>query len=78
MPRILTPWMVPATSLRNTKPTKPLSSFFGNYLSGFLGTFYETMPKQGFFTMLLVLGVVAGIAISLVNRPLHRIVGRHE
>ncbi len=55
-----------------------LSSFFGNYLSGFLGTYYETMPKQAFFTMLLVLGVVAGIAISLVNRPLHRIVGRHE
>lgn len=55
-----------------------LSSFFGNYLSGFLGTFYESMPKQAFFTMLLVLGVAAGIAISLVNRPLHRIVGRHE
>ena len=28
-----------------------LSSFFGNYMTGFLGTFYDRMPKQSFFTL---------------------------
>ncbi|NTW66016.1 MAG: peptide MFS transporter, partial [Nitrospirae bacterium] len=29
-----------------------LSSFFGNYLSGYLGTFWERMPKEHFFLLL--------------------------
>jgi POT family proton-dependent oligopeptide transporter len=49
-----------------------LSSFFGNYLSGYIGTFWEKMPKQSFFGMLLVLGIAAGAAIMALNRPLQR------
>ncbi len=55
-----------------------LSSFFGNYLSGYLGTYWEKMPRAAFFLMLTLLGVGAGVAMLIVNRPLKRIVGRHE
>jgi proton-dependent oligopeptide transporter, POT family len=54
-----------------------LSNFFGNYLTGYLGTFYEKMSRDSFFMMLGVLGVVAGIAIFAFNRPLRRAMG-HE
>ncbi len=55
-----------------------LSSFFGNYLSGYLGTFWERMPRDAFFLMLTVLGGAAGVAMLLVNRPLRRVVAEHE
>ena len=32
-----------------------LANFAGNYLSGYLGTFWEKMPRQEFFLMLTVL-----------------------
>jgi POT family proton-dependent oligopeptide transporter len=49
-----------------------LSSFFGNLLSGVIGRFYTTMSKEGFFFLLMVLGVAAGIAIALFNKPLKK------
>jgi POT family proton-dependent oligopeptide transporter len=52
-----------------------LSSFFGNYMSGFLGTFYETMSKQAFFGMLSALGFVAALAFLAFNKPLRRAIG---
>ncbi len=52
-----------------------LSSFFGNYMSGFLGTFYETMSKESFFLMLMILGVASGLAIFAVKKPLNRALG---
>jgi proton-dependent oligopeptide transporter, POT family len=55
-----------------------LSSFFGNYLSGYLGTFWEKMPRSNFFLMLTALGVGSGIAMYALGRPLGRIVARHE
>lgn len=51
-----------------------LSSFFGNYFSGFLGTFWERMPREAFFLMLTVLGLCGGLAIWLLGRPLERAV----
>jgi POT family proton-dependent oligopeptide transporter len=51
------------------------SSFFGNYLSGYLGTYYEKMSKESFFVMLLALGIVAGIAIFALHKPLKNAVG---
>ena len=47
-----------------------LSSFFGNYLAGFLGTFWERMPREVFFLMLTGLGIGGGIAIWVLGRPL--------
>jgi POT family proton-dependent oligopeptide transporter len=49
-----------------------LSSFFGNILSGYIGQLYTTMSKEGFFFILMVLGVAAGIAIALFNKPLKK------
>jgi POT family proton-dependent oligopeptide transporter len=52
-----------------------LSSFFGNYLSGYLGMYYETMSKDRFFMMLMILGVVSGLMIFAVQSPLKRAIG---
>jgi len=52
-----------------------LSSFLGNYLSGLIGTLYSVMPKELFFLILTVLGVAAGLAIFVLNRPLQRAMG---
>jgi POT family proton-dependent oligopeptide transporter len=51
-----------------------LSSFSGNYFSGFLGTFWESMPHEAFFLMLTGLGISGGLAIWLLGRPLERVV----
>jgi POT family proton-dependent oligopeptide transporter len=55
-----------------------LSSFFGNYLSGFLGTFWEKMPRDAYFLVLTLLGLSAGAAMWAIGRPLNRIVGKHD
>jgi POT family proton-dependent oligopeptide transporter len=55
-----------------------LANFFGNYLTGYLGTFYERMPHERFFVILTVMGVVAGLAMLALSPPLHRIVGKHD
>jgi POT family proton-dependent oligopeptide transporter len=52
-----------------------LSSFFGNYLSGYIGTYYEKMPKESFFMLLTVLAVVTGGAIFALKAPLKRAIG---
>lgn len=52
-----------------------LSSFFGNYLSGYLGMFYETMSKDSFFLLLTILGVASGGAIFALQRPLKKAIG---
>jgi POT family proton-dependent oligopeptide transporter len=55
-----------------------LSSFFGNYMSGFLGTFWDRMPREAFFFMLTLLGAGAGVAMLFLSRPVNRIVAKHE
>jgi POT family proton-dependent oligopeptide transporter len=52
-----------------------LSSFLGNYISGFLGTFYDRMDKDQFFMMLTALGIVTGVMMMAANRPLQRALG---
>jgi POT family proton-dependent oligopeptide transporter len=55
-----------------------LSSFFGNYMSGYLGTFWEKMPRDAYFLVLTLLGLGAGVAMWAIGRPLNRIVGKHD
>jgi POT family proton-dependent oligopeptide transporter len=55
-----------------------LSSFFGNYFAGFLGTYWERMPRQTYFMMLTLLGVGAGVAIFALSRPVNKIISKHE
>jgi POT family proton-dependent oligopeptide transporter len=54
-----------------------MSNFFGNYLSGHVGGYYEKMSHPSFFLMLLAFGVAAGIAIFALQRPLKNAVGHN-
>jgi POT family proton-dependent oligopeptide transporter len=54
-----------------------LANFAGNYLAGYLGTFYEKMSREAFFSVLMVLGLAAGAAILALSVPLRRAVGRN-
>jgi len=55
-----------------------LSNFVGNYMTGYLGTFYEKMPHTEYFLLLAVIGIVAGLVLFAMNRPLDRIVGGND
>ena len=55
-----------------------LANFFGNYLNGYLGTFWEKMPKTQYFVMLTVMGVAAGLAMLVLSRPLNKVVEKHD
>ena len=54
-----------------------LSNFFGNYLTGYLGTFYNTMSKERFFLMLGMIGICTGMLFTLIRRPLEKAIGKH-
>jgi POT family proton-dependent oligopeptide transporter len=54
-----------------------LSSFIGNYLSGYIGTFYEKMSNDQFFMLLAILGGATGFAIFALKRPLQRVIGEN-
>lgn len=54
-----------------------LSTFFGNYLSGYIGTFYEKMSHEDFFLLLAGLGMATGTAIYAFKSPLKRAIGGH-
>ena len=53
-----------------------LSSFFGNYLSGYIGAFYESMSRDSFFLMLVALGVGSGLVIFALEKPVQKAVGQ--
>jgi POT family proton-dependent oligopeptide transporter len=55
-----------------------MSNFFGNYLSGYLGTFWEVWPREQYFMVLTGLGVGAGLLMFVIARPLQRIVEKHD
>ena len=46
------------------------TSFTGNFLSGWLGSFWSGMAKPDFFVMIAMVAAVAGLAIWAFNRPL--------
>ena len=50
----------------------------GNYTTGYLGTFYEKMPKAQFFTLCTAIALVAGVVLFVFSRPLDKIVGKHD
>ena len=52
-----------------------LSSFFGNYLGGFIGTYYKAMTPPEFFFLLLALGVGAAFAFFVLQKPLKDSIG---
>lgn len=54
-----------------------LSSFFGNYMTGYLGTFYSVMSKDAYFLMLCAMGVITGIVFFIVKKPIEKSIGKH-
>jgi POT family proton-dependent oligopeptide transporter len=52
-----------------------LSSFVGNYLSGYLGTYWEKMSKTSFFLMLAGLSFATGVAMIALMIPLKKAIG---
>jgi POT family proton-dependent oligopeptide transporter len=46
------------------------TSFIGNFLAGYLGSFYSSMDKIQFFLMLAAIVAFAGLVIWAFNRPL--------
>jgi POT family proton-dependent oligopeptide transporter len=44
-------------------------------MAGYIGTYYERMPKQAFFLLLVALGVGASAAIFAVRKPLKNAIG---
>lgn len=55
-----------------------LANFIGNYMTGYLGTFYTKMPKTQFFLMLTGIGVAAGVVLFLMSRPMEKVVAAHD
>jgi POT family proton-dependent oligopeptide transporter len=55
-----------------------LANFIGNYMTGYLGTFYEKMPKDQFFLMLTSIAVIAGVILLLMSKSLDKVVSAHD
>ncbi len=55
-----------------------LANFIGNYMTGYLGTFYERIPKTQFFGLMTTIAVVAGLVLFVIGRPLDKIVSKHD
>jgi POT family proton-dependent oligopeptide transporter len=53
-----------------------LSNFAGNYMAGYLGSFWSSMPKTTYFGMVASIAGVTAIAIALLNRVLRPILQR--
>src|SRR5262245_29013550 len=51
------------------------TSFVGNFLAGWLGSFWSSMDKVSFFLMIAGVAAAAGVIIWLFNRPLKPILG---
>ena len=49
------------------------TSFTGNFIAGWLGTFWNRMDKPHFFLMIAVIAALAGATIAAFNRPLRPI-----
>lgn len=52
-----------------------LSNFFGNYLCGFIGSYWEKMTKESFYILLACLAFTAGIGFLITLKPLKRAIG---
>ncbi len=55
-----------------------MSSFFGNYMAGYLGTYYEKMSHQNFFGIMVALSGFACIVLLALARPIRKMTGEHS
>jgi POT family proton-dependent oligopeptide transporter len=52
-----------------------LSSFFGNYMSGYLATFANRMSNSAFFLLLATISLATGVLMIVLYLPLKRAIG---
>jgi proton-dependent oligopeptide transporter, POT family len=50
------------------------TSFVGNFMAGWLGSFWSSMDKRMFFLMIAAIAMVAGAVILAFDRPLRRVI----
>jgi POT family proton-dependent oligopeptide transporter len=50
-----------------------LSSFFGNYMAGYLGSFYETMGEQKFFGLMIILSFISAVILLVMSRAFRNV-----
>jgi POT family proton-dependent oligopeptide transporter len=62
--------IAPARYLSMTMGVWLATSFTGNFVAGWLGSFWSGMAKRDFFLMIAAIAAVAGAAIFACNRPL--------
>ena len=62
--------MAPASLLSMLMGVWLATSFTGNFVAGWLGSFWSAMDKTSFFLMIAAIAGAAGIVIFLANRPL--------
>jgi proton-dependent oligopeptide transporter, POT family len=48
------------------------TSFLGNFLAGWLGSYWSSMEKPNFFFMIAGVAAAAGLSIILLNKPLRK------
>ena len=48
------------------------TSFVGNFISGWLGSFWSAMEKPAFFLMIALVSALAGLVMFALNTPLQR------
>jgi POT family proton-dependent oligopeptide transporter len=48
------------------------TSFAGNFIAGWLGSYWSTMEKPAFFVMIAGVAALAGLSIIILNKPLRR------
>jgi len=51
-----------------------ITSFFGNTLAGYMGSFWDQMNKTQFFLMIAAIPAIAGVVIWIFDRPLRSII----
>jgi POT family proton-dependent oligopeptide transporter len=50
------------------------TSFVGNFIAGWLGSFWSSMDKPRFFLMIAGVALVAGLVILAFERPLRNVI----
>jgi POT family proton-dependent oligopeptide transporter len=48
------------------------TSFYGNFLGGYLGSYWSGMAKSQFFLMMAVIAALAGVVVLAMVKPLAR------
>jgi proton-dependent oligopeptide transporter, POT family len=62
--------IAPARMISTTMGLWLGTSFIGNFVAGWLGSFWSSMDKMSFFAMIAALAASAGVVIWSFNRPL--------